>query len=437
MNKLKTLFVGSLICVAITPVFAAKKTLLNIQHWQTQNGAKVFFVKASELPMLDVAVVFAAGSAYDHEKYGLSALTNSLIGQGTKTLDANQIAAKFNDVGAQFSTNSGRVMGTVQLRTLTRSAYLDPALKTFADVLSHPAFRNKAIKRVKNQTIADISYGEEQAGTIAGKTFSQIVYRNTPYAHSPIGSKESVKQISVGQLQRFYKKYYVAKNADVVLVGDVSTHQAHKIAAQLVSGLPAGEVAASLKSVHNLASGVKKHVKFPSRQTSIVVGQVGISRKNPDYFPLIVGNYIFGGAALTSILFKQLREQRGLTYSVYSGFSPAPYRGTFTIRLKTRSDQTAKALRVLHHSLKEFIEQGPTVQQLQAAKESLIGRFPLSFAKNSSILSMVVNIAFYHRPLNFLDSYQSKISEVTSGQVMKAFRQNIHLDRMAVVTVGK
>ena len=417
------------------PVVA--KPLLNIQRWKTTKGAEVFFVREPQLPMMDLRVVFKAGSSYDGPVYGLSALTNALIGQGAQHATANQIASAFDQVGAQFSTNSGRDMAVVQMRSLTDAKYLTPALQTFTNVMDYATFPTKAVVRVKNQTYAEIKASQQQPGSIARNAFFQLIYHNQPYAHAKIGTQKTVRKITHSQLMHFYKRFYVAKNADVILVGDLTREQAQQIANEVTAQLPEGAAAPAQTEAPQLASNVQKHLDFPAQQTSIVVGQVGINRKNPNYFPLIVGNYVLGGLPLNSILFKELREKRGLTYGAYSTFSPLMLRGPFYITLKTKSSQTPEALKVLKHALTEFIKDGPTVQQLQLAKKNLLGSFPFSVSTNKRILAIVTNMAFYKRPLDFLDQYKEHISSVTTLQVRQAFKAEIDPKRLAVVTVGK
>ncbi len=424
------------------PIWAANqsktppKKVIHIQHWQTKNGATVYFVQRRELPMVDVRVVFTAGSAYDGKNHGLSELTNSLIGEGAQSETANQIASDFDRLGAQFATSAGRDQATVALRVLSNKKYLQPALKTFVKVLSEANFPTKAIRRIKNQTLAAISAGQQTPGGVAEKAFYQAVFSGQPYAHSPLGSAKTVAAIDKNKIVEFYHRYYVAKNADIVLVGHLTRRQAVGIANEIVDGLPTGAAAKRLKLAPHLKAPVVQHINFPSRQTAILIGQVGITRKNPNYFPLIVGNAILGGFPTTSILFQQVREQRGLAYYAYSFFRPLRYRGPFMISLKTKVSKTKLALSVVDTIVKNYLKQGPSAEQLKEAKQNIIGSFPLTLASNKNIVAVLTNIAFYHRPLDYLDTYRSKIRAVTVLQIKEAFDREIHLNKLVTITVG-
>ena len=166
------------------------------------------------------------------------------------------------------------------------------------------------------------------------------------------------------------------------------------------------------------------------------MGQIAIDRKSPDYFPLVVGNYVFGGLPLGSVLFQQVRNQKGLAYYAGSAFLPLRYRGPFIIQLKTRVEKTKEALTVVQNALSTFLQKGPTEQQLDMAKQNLIGSFPLKIANNRDIADVVSTIAFYHRPLNYLDTYEQNVRAVTPKQVTSAFNKIINPKQLTVVTVG-
>lgn len=416
--------------------FATSKPVLNIQNWQLTNGAKVYFVSAHQIPILNIYVVFSGGSLYDGKHFGLANLTNAMIGEGSKTLTANEIAKAFDGIGAQFSKDVDRDMAVVSLRTLTAKKYLQSALNLFADVLNHPNFANKQIKRVKAQILSAIKSGQEDPASIANNTFYESIYKHFPYGHSPLGTLQSVPILTREQLLQFYKKYYVGKNAKVILVGDINRKRANEIAKQLVGKLPIGETAQRFALAAKLQKSIAQHIYFPSMQTTIVVGQVGMSRDNLDFFPLIVGNHIFGGGSLTSILYKQVRELRGLAYYAFSRFVLLRYRGPYMIALQTKASQIDEALNVVKNSLTEFIKNGPSEKQLQAAKLNLIGGFPLTFDSNSKIAEVLTNMAFYQRPLDYLDHYRDNIRRVKLSQIKSAFAHEIKLNKLAVITVG-
>ncbi len=413
-------------------LFAAAK----IEHWQTPQGTSVFYVKTSGLPMLDVRVVFDAGSARDNKQYGLAALTSTLLNTGAGDWNADMIAQRFESVGAQFGSGVNRDMAWLSLRSLTEKKLLDKALNTLQRILSQPAFNEADFLREKNRTLAGLKHREELPGALASMAFYKALYKDHPYAHPTEGLIETVSSFSRKDIRQFYQQYYVAKNASVVLVGDLPKEQAKQISEFLVAGLAVGEKPDSIVPVKVAAKAFNKHIQFPSTQTHVLAGLVGMHRKDDDYMDLYVGNHILGGSGLVSQLFKQVRDERGLAYSAYSYFSPMFRRGPFTMGLQTRNDQTTKAVDVMQNTLTLFVEQGPTEEALTAAKKNITGGFALRLDTNSKLTSYVAMIGFYQLPLDYLDTFQKRVEAVTADSIKDAFRRRVKPESVYTITVG-
>ncbi len=407
-----------------------------VEQWQTSNGARVYFVAAPELPMVDIQIIFDAGSARDGVLPGVALLTNSMLAEGAGTLNADQIATSFDDVGAQISFSSARDMAVASLRSLTDKAPLKSALATFQTVLAAPTFPAESIARQRKQ-IAIALRGEKQSPSgLSSRAFYKGLYGAHPYAQMPIGDEASVAGLSRDESQAFYQQYYVGKNAVVAIVGAVSRQQAEKIAEQLVGNLSVGQAAAVLPAVVALEKAQTIHIPHPASQTHIAMGQPGIKRGDKDYFPLYVGNHILGGSSLVSLLSNEIREKRGLTYSVYSYFRPMREFGPYQFGLTTKNSQATEALAVMRDTLNDFIKQGPTEAELTAAKSNLTGGFALRLASNRKILNQLGMIAFYELPLDYLDTFKEQVNAVTVVQIKDAFSRRVHPDKMLTVLVG-
>ena len=432
MKKL-ILSIGIGSCLFLNVVFA--KSVTNIHHWSTHNGICVLFVQAKQIPMLDVAAVFKAGSVYDGKEKGLANLTNAMLNEGAAQYDVNQLAEQFDNVGAKFSNSVGKEMSIVSLRSLTKPKILQAALKTFSLVLTKPNFPEMSVRRLKKQILISLQQAQQQPSYIANRVFSEAIWNKHSYANPVAGTSVSVPQLSRVAVQQFYQHYYVEKNAMLMMVGDVSMEKAHQIAEQLLSKLPSGQAAASIPVVKSNKSLVK-HIAFPAAQNTILIGEVGVKHNSRDRFSLLVGNYILGGDGMSSILMRNIREKYGLTYGVYSQFSSFTQRGEFVISLQSRNDQAVRASQLTQDYLKKFLAAGPTASQLQAAKNFLIGSFPLGVSSNSAVLQNLVYIGYYHLPLNFLDTYRQNIQRVTALQIKQAFNQTIQLNRLVVISAG-
>ena len=408
-----------------------------IENWQTEKGSRIYFVQTDALPMADIQVVFDAGSARDGEKFGLSSFTTNLLDSGAGKWNAEEIAQRFESIGANFGTTSSIDNASVTLRTLTDKPLFDKAIETARVILSNPTFAKNDFSREKNRTLAALKQREESPGDLANITFYKAIYGVHPYAHPNLGVLQTVEKFTEKDVKNFYKTYFTASNAIVVIVGNLSKTDAEKTANLLVSDLPQSEKPASLPDVPALTKATTQNLDFPSTQTHVLVGLTGTYRKDPDYFPLYVGNHILGGGSLVSKLFDEVREKRGLAYSASSAFMPLLKNGVFVASLQTRNDQTAQALEVLNQTLADFVKNGVTETELTAAKANIIGGFPLKFDSNKELANYVAMMGFYQMPLDYLDTFQQNVQNVTKEQIADAFKRRVDLNLLQTVTVGK
>jgi zinc protease len=436
MNKLmrKILLTTFLIC--LLPQIADAKTF-KTKKWFTKNGAQVVFYQAMEVPMVDVSVAFAAGSAYDGQAYGLAKLTAELLSQGNGPFDANQIAEQLADTGAQFNAETSRDMSILQIKTLTEPQAMDKALNIFSLIINKPNFRSEAFTREKNNQLLAIAQDQQSPDEVATLLFFNKLYQNHPYAHPVDGKPETVQKLMSWQVRDFYKKYFVASNAVIVIVGAINEEQARSISEQVMQDLPKGQAAPKIVKAAPLKNAERITFNFPSSQTVLRVGQLGIDHHTPDYFPLTVGNYILGGASMVSRLALEVREKRGLTYGISSQFMPMPGNGPFLISFSTKNSQAEAASKAMETILSEFLKQEVTQKELSDAKQYLIGSFPLSLASNSSIASMLLKMTFYHLPDDYLDTYTARIEAVTAEDIFRSFKSLINPNQLLHVSVGK
>ena len=416
-----------------SPVHVTSK----IEHWQTTQGSRVYFVHADGLPMADVQVVFNAGSANDGQQFGLAELTAGMLDTGAGGWNADEIAQRFENIGAQFGVSSSMEMASLSLRTLTEPNLFNKAVDTVQVILSQPLFKETDFKREKTRTLAGLKQQEESPAAQASIAFYNALYGNHPYGHPGSGTIKTVSDIKVADVREFYKKYYVAANAIVVIVGDLSKAQAEQTAEKLLSGLPQGKKPEPLPEVVMPTHLEKQQIDFPSSQTHVLVGLPGSFRKDPDYFNLYVGNHILGGSGLVSKLFDEVREKRGLAYTASSNFVPLAKPGPFLISLQTRNDQTPQALEVVNQTLAEFINKGPSDEELNAAKKNITGGFALRSDTNKKLATYVAMIGFYEMPLDYLDTFQQNVENVTVASITDAFKRRVKLNLLKTVTVGK
>ncbi len=435
---MKTKFVNLLILLILVGLGSERSSwaIPTIQSWQTDNGVPVYFVPAPELPMVDVEIVFDAGSARDGDKPGLATLTNSLLNEGAGGHSADQIAEHFDNLGAQVSYSVDRDMATISLRSLTDTKLLQPALEMLAVLITQPDFEASTFERVRQQTLAGLKYQQQSPDAIAERAFYQAVFAEHPYATLADGTPESVAQLTREDLKAFHNRYYVANNAIIAITGALARTAAEQLANTLVKPLVKGDKAPALPPVKPLIEAKTFHLNHPSTQTHLIIGQPGTARKDPDYFTLYVGNYILGDNGLVSRLAKAVREERGLAYSVYSYFLPLRETGPFIARLETRNDQAQQALQVVQSTLHDFVEFGPSTTELKEAKQGITGSFPLRIKSNSNIIGYLAVIGFYQLPLDYLQTFNQKIEAVTLDNIKAVFQRRLQLDKLVTITVG-
>jgi len=410
---------------------------LDIQYWTTPEGAKVFFAQTKGLPILDVALNFDAAASRDGDQFGLASLTNGLLGTATQYHNEEQIINAFESVGAQFSTSSLKDMSIVSLRTLTRQPILKKSLDTFTEVITQPSFEQKYLTRERRQTLRSIEASKQSPASIASLAFDKAVFANHPYAHPKIGTEKSINQISLQDLKQHYDKFYVAKNLTIALVGDITKVKAKQIARQISHGLNVGKKAKNNPVITALKSSQKIHIEFPSKQTHLLIGQSGVNRSHPDYYPLYLGNHIFGGSGLTSILSDEIREKKGLAYSAYSYFTKMKSNGFFMIRMQTKNDQALEAKNIALQTLKNFRNNAIDTQKLQDGKDNIIGGFALETASNANILTYLSIIGFYELPLDYLSSFTDKIKDISAQDIQNAYERLVDMDKLIILSVGE
>ncbi|SDH06910.1 M16 family metallopeptidase [Pseudomonas abietaniphila] len=414
---------------------APARRTLNIQSWKTAEGARVLFVEAHELPMFDMRLLFAAGSSQDGATPGIALITNAMLNEGVKGKDVSAIAQGFEGLGADFGNGSYRDMALASLRSLSAPDKREPALKLFSEVVGKPTFPADSLARIKNQLMASFEYQKQNPGKLAGDELFKRLYGDHPYAHPSMGTAKSITPINLAQLKAFHAKAYAAGNAVIALVGDLSRSEAEAVAAQVSASLPKGPALAKTAAPTEPKPG-ETHIEFPSKQTHLMLAELGIDRADPDYAALSLGNSILGGGGFGSRLMSEVREKRGLTYGVSSGFTPMQAQGPFMIGLQTRAELSENTLKLVKDITRDFLANGPTQKELDDAKRELAGSFPLSTASNSAIVGQLGAIGFYNLPLTYLEDFMTQSQSVTVEQIKAVMNKHLDADKLVIVTAG-
>lgn len=437
MSRLAFMRWIELLLVAVTLFGIEAHAAVTIQNWRTPQGANVLFVESHDLPLLDISIDFAAGSAYDTaQTSGLASMTRHLLALGAAGMSDNEIARRFEDVGANLGGSLDRDRAGLTLRTLSSAREREQAIDTFVKILQQPEFPQVVLEREKARSIAGLKEALTRPDTLAERAFYRAVYGAHPYALPPGGELETLATLQREQLVSFYQRHYGSANATVVMIGDIDRPAAEALALRLTQGLPAGPAPAAIPAVGLRSAPVQQRIAHPASQSHILLGQPGVKRGDADYFALYLGNYVLGGGGFDSRLLKELRQQRGLVYSASSYFIPQREFGPFELGLQTERSQADKALKVARDTLAEFVRRGPSGKELQQAKNNIVGGFPLRIDSNKKILEYLAVIGFYNLPLDYLETFPRKVQAVTRGDIQQAFQRRIQLDALTTVIVG-
>jgi zinc protease len=431
-----------------------------IEHWTQTSGVEVFLAQSHVIPMLDVQIDFDAGSRRDPPaQAGLASVTASMSGMGVVgnlarqegALDENALGEAWADLGASFGAHISVDRMSFALRSLTYPDLLGKAVQLAARQLAEPAFPADIWQRERETLSASIKEANTRPATLAGRAFAQAVYGSHPYGFEM--TQESLKRISVVDMANLYRQLIRPCRAKVTVVGAVSRAQADALVTQLFARLGMESAQSLTETGHRgdfgvcqalpvvpevaaLNKPIEQRIAFDSAQAHVLIGQPGHKRDDPDYFALLVGNYILGGGGFVSRLTNEVREKRGLSYSVYSYFSPGLHTGAFTIGLQTRADQTEQALQVTREVLNNFVATGPNEVELQAAKDNLVGGFALRIDSNRKLLDNLANMAWNKLPLNYLETWTQQVEKVTVTDIKAAFQRKLQPEKMATVILG-
>nr|WP_315465177.1 pitrilysin family protein [uncultured Rhodoferax sp.] len=443
----------------ITPKFIAARALLTgasalfgmhfawagipIQHWTQPGGVRVYLVESPAIPMVDVQINLDAGARRDPaEQPGLANLMAASTANGVRAsdagpaLDEHQLSEAWEDLGASFAGSASADRMSFGLRSLTYPDLLDKAITLAARQLGEPSFPEAPWLRDRPKMIASIKEANTLPATLARRAFSQAVYGSHPYGYET--TEAGLLRTNVEDLRALHAKVLRACAAQVSVVGALNRAQADALVAKLLSRVPQGgcTAPAAVPEVAALVAAKELRIPFASAQAHVLVGQPGFKRHDPDFFALTVGNHILGGGGFTARLTEEVREKRGLTYSVSSFFAPGMHAGAFTIALQTRPDQAEQALSLVREVVSKFVKEGPTEKELQAAKDNLIGGFALRIDSNKKLLDNVSNIAWNGLPLDYLDTWTQEVERLTVADVRAAMARTLQPARMVTVVLG-
>ncbi|MCG9027327.1 insulinase family protein [Laribacter hongkongensis] len=408
-----------------------------IERWTQPDGARVLFVPSHQNPIIDIRIDVDAGSRREAPgRLGVAALTNRLLASGTRKHDEEALSAAWADRSMQYGASVDQDRAAIRLRLLSDAADRRQGVALLNEVLTQPVFPAAALARAKAQTVAGLRQEETSPQAVAYRQFIQTIYGRHPYANEARLTPAAVEAIGREDVRAFWQQHYRPGYMSIAIVGDLTRREAAELAQQLTRGLP--RTGAPLPEVPPVPQPAAQRLSQPhvASQASVALGLPLLTRDDPDYYPLVVGNYVLGGGGFDSRLMTELRSKRGLTYGASSMLAPYTAPGEFMVSVSTRKAQADEARRVARETLEKFVADGPSAAELEQAKANIISGFPLRYDSNKKLIEYVAAIGFYNLPLTWLDDYPRAVEQVTPEAVRDAYRRRVGLDHLVEVVVG-
>ena len=405
-----------------------KRSVLN-------NGPVLLTSEQRALPMVSIELLIDAGSRYDGaNQEGLANLTAKLLTYGTKRRTAVQISETLDFLGASLETSSGEDVASISLTILKKD--LATGLELLADILTASAFPPAEIDRQKQEIIASIKAREEDPGAVAQRTFAAALFPASPYGRLIEGTEASVKELQQKSLKEFYARYYRPNRSIMAVVGDVSEQEISQALNQALRGWNKGEPSGQPLVPAKIGAPQLLRVNRDLTQANIIMGHNGVPRGNPDYYAIQVMNYILGGGGFSSRVMDSIRNERGLAYSVYSYFSAEKSHGSFQFVMQTKNETAQEAIRIAKEEIQRIRERPVSEQELNDAKDYLIGSFPLRFDTNRKVASFLAQVEFFQLGLDYPERYGDLIRKVSRADVQRVAKQYLEPEKVITVIVG-
>ena len=399
-------------------------------------GIEAWLVEEHGNPLIALGFAFRGGAVLDPAgKEGLATMAMGLLDEGAGPLDAEAFKRRLEDLSIRLSFDADRdsVHGTLQ----TLSEHRETAFDLLRLALSQPQFAPDAVARVRSQLEAGLREDAEDPDTVASRRFFAAMFPNSPYGRPVEGTPESLEWITVDDLRGFVRNRLARGNLVIGVVGDIAPAELARLLTTTFAALPEAPAPATVAEVSAKAEGGVTVVDMAVPQSSVVFGQQGLKRDDPRFYAATVLNEVLGGGGLTSILFDEVRERRGLVYSVYSGLAPYKHAALWLGGAGTRNDRVAETVRVIRDVWRQVAAKGVDPRKVVDAKTYLTGSFPLRFTSSARIAQVLVATQLENLGIDYLDRRNGLIEAVTADDVDRLARDVLKPKALTFVVVGQ
>jgi zinc protease len=406
------------------------------QTFMLANGLKVYVVPEPSLPILSASLVTRAGGENNStDKAGLASLTAQVMGEATTTRDLTQLAEAQERIGTRIGVLAGMDSASASMTVLTN--HTGEGLDLLADVLQHPAFNDADLDRLRRQRLIGIQQETDNVQAIATRVAPKLLYGDQPYGVSATGTTESITGLTRADVTGFYAAHFGPADSGLVFVGDITVLQARKLAERYFGKWTATTSAPAM--VPPPPAPPATHIVIVDKpgapQTSLLAVGFGVPANSPDLQTISVMNYVLGGS-FASRINMNLREVHGYTYGANSQYQSYRMGGNFAAGGLVRTDITGPAAKELMYEIKRFPTTPPTEVELTAAKDARVQSLPGLFETDGAIAGSIGGIFLYNRPLDYFATLPAKYRAVTSADVERVAKQDIHPDQLIIVAAG-
>ncbi len=400
------------------------------------NGLTVLHSERHNLPIVMATMIVKSGVIDEpKEKSGLANLVSALLNEGTKTRKSSDISEEIEFIGASLNSSAESDYISITLSVLKKD--IEKGFEIFSDIIINPSFPEIELKRKKDQIIGYLKQREEEPSFIAGRAFNKEVFGKHPYSRLVEGTPETIQTITAKDIADFHAVHFIPNNATLTIVGDLNTAELDVL---LKKYFDLWNTAKQPKKSENQMPKEKnkKTIKIDKNtaQANIIMGHIGISRDNPDYYAVSVMNYILGGGGFSSRLMQTVRDGMGLAYDIHSFFSANKEKGAFQVIVQTKNESANKVIAEIIKQIEKIKKEKVSDQELADAKSYLTGSFPRRLETSRKTADFLAAVDFYNLGLDYAEKYSSYINSVSKEDILRVAKRYLDPERLLIVVVG-
>jgi zinc protease len=431
---MKTRLLSFAVCLGLALLAPAAASAADVKSVDMGKGVQVWFQEDHTLPIISMTVALPAGSGYDPaDKAGLASFAAALLDEGAGPYSSQAYQAALSDRGIRLAAQADRDWTTITLVTLKENA--KDAFALLGVALSKPHFDNAAIARVRSQILGSLQFGQESPSTMAARAFFMRFFSGHPYGHPTDGYTQSIGAITRNDIATFARTHWVRGGMHVAVSGDVDTATLKTLLGSAFHALPV-KAPPAIPAAHHMGAPGTQVLPMPVPQPNIVFGLPSLSRKDKDFIPLYVANYILGGGGFSSRLTTEVREKRGLTYDISTSVATLSHAGYFAGTVATKAGSVPETVKVIRDTIANFGANGATQKELDDAKTYLTGSFPLAFTSNTGITAQLNAFQDAGLPISYLKKRNGLINAVTLDDIRRVAKRVFANPKLTIVIAG-